>query len=266
MVSTALNVPGPLAAARMRDAGAHVIKIEPPAGDPFSTLAPSWYARLHDGITVERLDLTTDAGRRALSAHLADADLCLTSQRPSRLARFGLALDDLRAAHPRLRVLRIVGSVRDPERPGHDLTYQAEAGLVGEAMPISLYADLFAGERAFTGMLLLLRQAPGASLDVGIVESLGPLTEPLRHGLTLPYGPLGGAAPRYRLYRAKAGRVAVAALEPHFASRLWQALDLPPDSDPSVRFLERSALEWEAWASERDLPIVAVLELPTRER
>ena len=33
VVSTAQNVPGPLAAARMREAGARVIKVEPPHGD-----------------------------------------------------------------------------------------------------------------------------------------------------------------------------------------------------------------------------------------
>jgi crotonobetainyl-CoA:carnitine CoA-transferase CaiB-like acyl-CoA transferase len=41
VVTTAQNVPGPLAAARMREAGARVTKIEPPAGDPFLTLSPA---------------------------------------------------------------------------------------------------------------------------------------------------------------------------------------------------------------------------------
>jgi crotonobetainyl-CoA:carnitine CoA-transferase CaiB-like acyl-CoA transferase len=242
----------------MRDAGARVLKIEPPSGDPLRRLSSEWYARVHEGVAVETVDLTTDAGRRALAAHLARADLCLTSQRPSRLARLGLSLEALREAHPHLRVLRIVGSLGDPERPGHDLTYQAEAGLLGDDMPRSLFADVLAAERAFAGMLLLLRGQAGATLDVGMVESLEPLAAPLRLGLTAPNGALGGGAPQYRVYRAKTGRVAVAALEVQFEARLWQELDVPPRSDPSERFLERSAREWQAWAVARDLPIVAV--------
>ena len=95
-------------------------------------------------------------------------------------------------------------------------------------------------------------------MDLGVVESLDPLLAPLRHGLTVPRGPLGGGAPQYRVYAAKTGRVAVAALESHFAIRLYEELDLPLRSDPSLRFLERTAIEWESWARERDLPLVAV--------
>jgi hypothetical protein len=95
-------------------------------------------------------------------------------------------------------------------------------------------------------------------MDVGLVESLDPLLAPLRHGLTAPGGALGGGAPRYGVYRAKVGRVAVAALEPHFEARLYAELGLAPGEDPSPRFLERAAGEWERWARERDLPIVAV--------
>ena len=114
---------------------------------------------------------------------------------------------------------------------------------------------------AFAGTLALLRQRPGSELDVGLVESLDSLLASLRHGLTTPGGALGGGVPRYGVYRAKTGRVAVAALEPHFEARLYQELDLPAQADPSSRFLERTATEWEAWARERDLPIVAVRDL-----
>jgi crotonobetainyl-CoA:carnitine CoA-transferase CaiB-like acyl-CoA transferase len=261
LVTIAQNVPGPLAAMRARRAGARVVKVEPPGGDRLEALAPAWYAELHAGITVERLDLKTESGRSRLTTLLAEADILLTSQRPSQLAHLGLELEAVRNASPRLRVLRIVGSRRDPERAGHDLTYQAEAGLIGDAMPLTLAADVMASERAFGGILALLRQPPGSTMDVGMVESLEPLLAPLRFGLTLPNGALGGAAPQYRIYTARSGRVAVAALEPHFMARLYQALDLPPGSDLSERLHQRTAAEWDAWARERDLPITAVREL-----
>jgi alpha-methylacyl-CoA racemase len=258
VLTTAQNVPGPLAAARLRQAGAEVIKIEPPAGDPFLALSPAWHAEMHAGISIERLDLKTDEGRARLSVLLAETDVFITSQRPSALARLSLDPETVRSRSPRLRMLRIVGTVRDPEQPGHDLTYQALAGLLGDGMPRTLAADAMASERAFAGVLSLLRQPPGSVLDVGLVESLEPMLAPLRHGLTSPGGTLGGAAPRYHVYATKSGRIAVAALEPHFERELYRHLELPIGSDPSSCFLERTASEWEVWASERDLPIVAV--------
>jgi crotonobetainyl-CoA:carnitine CoA-transferase CaiB-like acyl-CoA transferase len=261
IVTMAQNVPGPLAAARLRQAGAHVIKIEPPSGDPFLALSPAWHAEMHAGIAIERLDLKTAGGHARVTAALHDADVFITSQRPSALTRLGLDPDTLRTQIPRLRLLRIVGSVSDPEHPGHDLTYQARSGLLGDGMPRSLAADVMGSERVFAGTLALLRQPPGSMVDVGLVESLDSLLASLRHGLTVPGGPLGGGAFRYRLYPARAGRVAVAALEPHFETRLYQELDLPAHADPSSRFLERTAAEWERWARERSLPIVAVSEV-----
>ena len=97
VVTLAQNVPGPLAAARMREAGARVTKIEPPAGDPFLALSREWHAELHEGIPIERLDLKSPDGLARLTVLLADADLLLTSQRPSAIARLGLDPASLRA-------------------------------------------------------------------------------------------------------------------------------------------------------------------------
>ena len=257
----AQNLPGPLAAARLRQAGARVIKIEPPAGDPFLSVSPAWHAEMHADIPIERLDLKAEAGQARLGALLGDADVFITSQRPSALARLGLDPDTLRSRAPRLRILRIVGSVQEPEQPGHDLTYQALSGLVGDVTPHTLSADVMASERAFAGTLALLRQPAGSVMDVGLVESLEPLLASLRHGLTTPRGTLGGGAPRYRVYPARTGRVAVAALETHFERRLYVELDLPTGSDLSACFLQRTSAEWEEWARERGHPIVAVRDV-----
>jgi crotonobetainyl-CoA:carnitine CoA-transferase CaiB-like acyl-CoA transferase len=216
---------------------------------------------MHAGIPVERLDLKGEEGRARTAALLHDADVLITSQRPSALARLALDPKTLRRDMPELRLLRIVGNVRDPEQAGHDLTYQAQAGLLGDAMPRTLAADVMASERVFAGTLALLRQPPGSMTDVGLVESLDALLAPLRHGLTAPNGVLGGGAPRYRVYPARTGMIAVAALEPHFEARMYQQLALPVGSDPSSHFLERTALEWETWARERDVPIVALREV-----
>ena len=260
ILTMAQNVPGPLAVARLREAGARVTKIEPPGGDPLLGLSPTWHAEMHEGVTIERLDLKSDAARARLTTLLGDADVFITSQRPSQLARLGCDPEALRVRAPSLRLLRILGSLRDPEQAGHDLTYQGHAGILGGDMPRTLTADVLTSERAFAGVLALLRQPPGSTLDIGLVETLEPLLASLRHGLTLPNGVLGGGAARYRLYAAKSGRVAVAALEPHFAARLYRELDRAIDSDLSACMRERTAEEWESWARERDLPLAAVRE------
>ena len=260
VVTVAQNLPGPLAAARLKEAGARVVKVEPPTGDPFLALSPAWHAEMHAGIPIERLDLTAEEGRARLTTLLTDTDLLLTSQRPSALARLGLDPDALRSRFPRLRSVRIVGSVKDPEHPGHDLTYQAQRGLLGSTVPRTLTADVMASERAFASALGVLREPPGSVVDVGLVESLEPLLGSLRHGLTSAGGALGGGAPRYGVYPTRAGHIAVAALEPHFEARLYQELELPIASDPTSRFAERTAVEWAAWARERDLPIVVVAD------
>jgi crotonobetainyl-CoA:carnitine CoA-transferase CaiB-like acyl-CoA transferase len=66
------------------------------------------------------------------------------------------------------------------------------------------------------------------------------------------------------LYEARDGWIAVAALEPHFARRLGQALEIDPLTRPALaqRFAAETAAHWESWARGLDLPIVAV-RLPT---
>ncbi|HYU78908.1 MAG TPA: CoA transferase, partial [Vicinamibacterales bacterium] len=157
-MSIALNVPGPLAVARLRSEGARVVKVEPPTGDPLAAICRAWYDELHEDVSIEQLDLKTTEGSRAMRALLADADVFVSSQRPASLARLGL--DDSSVEH--LWWLNVVGELAHPETPGHDLTYQARAGLLGESMPISLFADVLGAERAFAGVLLLLRQPRGA--------------------------------------------------------------------------------------------------------
>lgn len=254
IVSMALNLPGPLAIARLAAEGATVVKVEPPGGDPLAALCPSFYAELHLQVDVERVDLKSETGRARLLDLLTGADVFLSSQRPSALARLGLEPEAL----THTRWVNIVGDCVAPEAPGHDLTYQARAGLVGESLPPGLYADVLGSERAFSAVLLLLRQPEGTRLDVGLFDSLGPHVAMAAHGLTAPGGPLGGGLPVYGLYPTRTGRVAIAALEPHFRARLYTALALPDDSDLAGAMMTRTAVEWEQWGREHDLPIVVV--------
>ena len=206
VVTMALNAPGPVAAARLRAAGAAVTKVEPPSGNPLEGYCAGWYHELHEGITVERINLKSASGGSQMRDLLAAADLFLASQRPSALGRLGLDGDSLLSPSSRLNHLRwlnIVGELEAPEVPGHDLTYLAKAGLLGREIPRSVFADVLAGEHAFATALLLLRQPPGSRAQVGLYDTLATLVAARTHGLTGPGNTLGGAIPAYGLYDAR---------------------------------------------------------------
>lgn len=81
ILSLAVNVLGPLAAARLRTFGAEIIKVEPPAGDQLKAAAPSWYEDLVQGQRILTLDLKTPVDRERLEEELAGVDLLLTARR-----------------------------------------------------------------------------------------------------------------------------------------------------------------------------------------
>ena len=257
IVSMAQNVPGPVAVARAVTAGARAIKIEAPWGDPLESLCQPWYVSLHSGVRVERLDLKTADGIAQLKSFLADADVFVASHRPSALARLGLDAESLSQGFPQLRHVNIVGDVSNPEEPGHDLTYQARAGLLQTAMPLTLIADMVGAERAYAAINEVMHE-PRATRIVGLYDALNDLAAPLRFGLTAVGGPLNGGNPAYAIYAAREGAVAVGALEPHFRARLYEGLELPDGADPAAVLATRTATEWEQWAAARDLPLVAL--------
>jgi len=264
VVTTALNVPGPVACARLQALGASIAKVEPPEGDPLQGFARGWYEALHEGVEIGRLDLKSDTGRRATASMLASADLLVTAQRPSALARMGLAPEAL-ARFPRLCHVAIVGRTDgDAEAPGHDLTYLAACGLVRPgALPPTLFADMAGAERAVSAALTLLyaRGRGGArTAAVSLAEVAATLAQPLAAGLTRPGAVVGGGFAGYHLYEARKGWIAVAALEPRFARRLAEKFALPELSVEALGkvFSAHDAEYWEAWGADNDLPIVAL--------
>lgn len=264
IVSLALNLPGPAALMRLHALGARCLKVEPPgpgttaggrplSGDPMGQYDMGAYNALHAGIPVLSLDLKSERGRQQLAAELGGADLLLTSFRPSALAKLGLGWRTLHRAHPALSVVEIVGAPGErAEEPGHDLTYLAEAGLVtGTELPASLLADmagaLLAVEAALAALMQARASGKGVRRQVALSDAAAWLALPRQWGLTLPTGAVGGAHAGYRVYPCKDGRVALAALEPHFARALFAAAGLP---EPDVRapFAPESHRAIAAWA------------------
>jgi crotonobetainyl-CoA:carnitine CoA-transferase CaiB-like acyl-CoA transferase len=266
IVTTAVNVPGPVAVAMLRDKGATVVKVEPPGGDPLSRWAPRWYSELCAGIDVLRLDLKSADGRGRFDALLASADLLVTSSRPGSLQRLGLAWIDLHSRHARLCHVAIVGyAPPHDDRSGHDLTYQAEAGLLTPpGMPVTLVADLSGAQRTVVEALdlLFVRERGGGAgrAEVALADCATLFAEPFRHGLTAPTGLLGGGCAAYGIYPARDGWIAVAALEPQFRAGLARALDVDVENRAALAgaLREKPASEWQNWAVTHDLPLHAV--------
>lgn len=267
VVSVALNLPGPVAVARLVELGARATTVLPPAGDPLQAYAPEWFDDLHAGQQLVTLDLKQAADREHLRGLLDEADVLVTSSRPSALARLGLDPGTTTAQHPRLCRVDVVGEAGEAaERPGHDLTYQALAGLVTDRTPLTLVADLVGAERAVTAALaaLLERARTGAGVrhEVALADAAHAMAEPLRRGATSDGGLLGGGFPWYGVYPTSDGAVAVAALEAHFVSTATDALQLDPAavtrySLASV-FRRGTTEEWCRWAGEHGVPLAPV--------
>jgi alpha-methylacyl-CoA racemase len=269
VVSLAVNAPGPVAAARLHRLGASVVKVEPPTGDPLAAAAPDWYRALARGQDVVTLNLKETPDRERCEELLAGSDLLLTSSRPAALQRLGLDWPSLHGRHPRLCQLAIIGyPPPDENRAGHDLTYQASAGLLDPpSLPPTLFADMAGAERAVAmAVALLLRRERYGTAGYGAVslaDVVTDLAQPRDFGLCSPGAALGGGLARYSLYRAAEGWIALGALEPHFWDGLLRQLDCDGSRSELERiFLTRTAAEWERWAEERDLPVAAVKEVP----
>ena len=232
VVNTGLNLPGPRAAQMLREMGATVIKVEPPTGDTFEYFCKPWYEAMHQGVTIKRIDLKSAAGRAEMATLLARAHILITSQRPDALERMGLAPADLRQRHPGLSIVNIVGaSDAHAHLPGHDLTYQARAGLVEPpGLPRSLIADISGAQQAVIAALALLH-AGGGVQQVALSEAAQIYHEPLAYHLTRPGDFLGGKHAGYNIYQTADGYIALAALEHYFWPALYDLFPTLPE-DP----------------------------------
>ena len=276
VISLALNLPGPAALMRLAQLGARCTKVNPPAGDPMQHYTPDGYAQLHAGVKEVALDLKAPAGQAALHQLLASTDLLLTSFRPSALTKLGLDWKTLHKRYPALSLIQVVGAPGPlAEIPGHDLTYQAEVGLVpGMELPASLFADmggaLMASEAALQATLVQKTTGKGTLHEVALSSAAAWLALPRQWQMTTPKGAVGGAHAGYRIYPCKNGRVALAALEAHFAQRLCEAAGVQiahPVKDlfkPAVHraiaaFVSgKTRKELDALAEARDIPLLTM--------
>ncbi len=253
-------LPGPLATLLLAEAGATVLKIEPPGGDTMRTLGDLDdegvsipFRLLNRGKRLQTLDLKSGSGRTEALALARDADILVEQFRPGVMDRLGLGFAALQDINPRLIYASISGYARtSPEarRAGHDLNYMADAGLLhnvagtdgAAVLPHSLVADIGAGAwPAVMNILLALlrRQADGSGchIELAMADGVWPfqlmaLSNYWATGrpAVAGSGELCGGRPRYQVYRTRDDRwLALGALEDRFFARFLELAGLRGD-------------------------------------
>ena len=262
-------IAGPYGCALLADQGAHVIKVEPPAGDNLrnypSTLKDESRAFL--GVNRSKLGIVLDLkaadGIKALLELVKEADVLVHNFRPSVPARLGIAYEQLEKINPRLIYCTITGFGETgplKDKAGYDQVLQSMTGMCalqgkkGDP-PEILYGsivDYYAASLISSGVASALyeREKSGKGQNVGVsllrsaltlqsARLIWPKDEPRDVGRDMRSGGITGIHP------AQEGYLYISANTPHFWKSLCQKVGLSDLVDDerfnSVR--KRSAME-----------------------
>src|SRR5947209_10758013 len=301
-------LPGPFCTQLLCNLGAEVIKIEDPKlGDYMRSVPPIVHDVSYPFLMVNRgkrslsVDLKTPEGQEIVHKLARGSDVVVEQFRPGVMAGLRVAYDDPAMMNPRLVYCSFSGYGQTgpyKDLPGHDINFQALAGILGvttgredkaPAIPGVPIADLASGFNAALAILAALRvrdrTGRGEFIDVSIYDTAVALMvlglarflatgeEPVA-GETL----LTGSFPFYSLYETKDGRwLSVATVEPKFWSRMCELIGAPDLAEKqfaevaerpaiaetlSARFRERTLAEWEGMFFAEKLPIAGVKRVP----
>lgn len=163
---------GPYATYLMALAGAEVIKVEPPTGEPLRKRAVVGgaglpFAMLNGAKRSITLDLKAEEGKRALKELAAHADVLVENFSPGVMDRLGLGAEVLQEINPKLIYAASSGYGRDgpyAKYPAMDLTMQAMSGAMyvtgfPDREPVKCgpaIADFFAGIHLYAAIATAL--------------------------------------------------------------------------------------------------------------
>ncbi|QJE73115.1 CoA transferase [Aerophototrophica crusticola] len=192
---------GPSATQILGDLGADVVKVEKPGegddtrkwGPPFvkdadgnETAESSYYLSCNRNKRSLTLDFTKPEGKALALRLVGKADVLVENYKTGTLAKYGLAYDDLRDAHPRLVYCSLTGFGQTgpyAPRAGYDFLVQGMGGIMsltgepgGEPMKAGVaIADLMAGMYATVAILAALRHRDqsgrGQHIDMALLDS-----------------------------------------------------------------------------------------------
>jgi crotonobetainyl-CoA:carnitine CoA-transferase CaiB-like acyl-CoA transferase len=220
---------GPLATQVLGDLGADVIKIERPGqgddtrhwGPPFVGDDAVYYLALNRNKRSVALDLRSHEGVEAIRRLAASSDVLIENFRPGLMNEFGLALDALRRASPRLITCSLTafddGIPESASRPGYDIIVQALSGLMsvtgepeGEPVKVGVaLLDVITGLEMAIGILAALhersrtghgRHISVSLFDAGVAAMVNQAANHLLGGVVAR--PMGTAHPNICPYQA----------------------------------------------------------------
>lgn len=188
---------GPHCTKALRDLGALVIKIEPPAGDIGRVSLPHigdmglYFVQQNAGKRNLSIDLNWAEAREIVIDLCRNADVIVENFRPGTLKRFGLAYEDVRAFNPKVVYASLSGYGQNTSwsnRPAFAPTVQAETGLTsivqdhfGEALSelrgdACSHADIYTGLQGVIAILAALnhrnRTGEGQHVDVAMAATM----------------------------------------------------------------------------------------------
>ncbi|MBW2496558.1 MAG: CoA transferase [Deltaproteobacteria bacterium] len=198
VLELATGIAGPYAGKMLCDAGADVIKLERPEGDPLRcftacgrALAAGEDSALFRYLNASKRSIVADPGERggeALALELATrSDVLIESDGPGGLESRGLSLEALHAANPALVVVSISPwGLMGPwaERPATEFTLQAVCGAatrrgLPDRTPIASGGQLgcfatgaYAGASALAAWIEARRSGEGQHLDAALFEGV----------------------------------------------------------------------------------------------
>jgi len=144
VLDLAQGMAAPAAAMMLAEAGADVIKVEPPGGDP--TRAKPGFAVWNRSKRSVVLDRESEDGCRRLGELLRDADVLIHDLGPKAAALQGLDDAILRATYPQLIVCSVPAFPTphpDADRHAHDTLVMARMGLFDEQQAVQRDGPVF---------------------------------------------------------------------------------------------------------------------------
>lgn len=235
MLEFAPHFPGQYLTRLLGHLGASVTKVEAPDGDSNRHIAPYvakemgfLFAASNARKTLRRIDLRSPAGRRRVTPLIQKADLIIQSFRPGTAKKLGIDWATCRRMNPRVVYVALSGwgpKGRLAGRHGHDLAYQAAAGLLDPETPTfptvglaDLFGTFWAAVNAVAAIGETRKTGKGRRIPISVAGSALAASQLARSAeLTRQGRPLfmRGQDPFYNLYRCKDGSfLALAAVEP----------------------------------------------------
>lgn len=188
---------GPGCTKTLRDLGAEVTKIEPPAGDvgrggvPHIGLMSVYYAQQNAGKRNVSLDLNFKEARDIVRKMCESADVIVENFRPGTLSRFGFGYEDVIQFNPKIVYVSISGYGQTGpwrNRPAFAPTVHAETGLTdilekhlsGAATELRgdacSHADVYTGLQGVIAVLAALKHlsvtGEGQHVDVSMAATM----------------------------------------------------------------------------------------------